>query len=361
MVNSETGSAAAFRLFDEFTSVLRIAQNTRAGTSALCRDAARRNPADGMLVQTGMMRPACLPLALMVTLGTSAACDGGTPTSPSSTTATSTSTTTTSDTTSARPACVTWASTQRATGLPSATGTVASQREALYAAGGGVKAVGSRYFAAWFPSNWASSSPRRVLVGLHGTGGAPETEWSVDWKDILSGRGWAYVGLKYVDDSTGNHDDETTIYANLKTLIADLQASCDFASPAMFLVGFSRGSANAFPVSYLDVKDRGYFKAIGNNSGAWLLGGPLTATMQGIQSRNETTAYSGVKFWMYCGALDMGRGYPMCDGMQNARSFILQYGGTVERLYEDPAGAHGGLAKNADAWGAMFAYFEGLR
>jgi len=33
----------------------------------------------------------------------------------------------------------------------------------------------------------------------------------------------------------------------------------------------------------------------------------------------------------------------------------------VERLYEDPTGAHGGLAKNADAWGAMFSYFESLR
>ena len=221
--------------------------------------------------------------------------------------------------------------------------------------------MGSKDFVAWFPSSWASSSPRRVLVGLHGTGGAPETEWWTDWKDILSSRGWAYVGLKDVDDSTGNHDDETTIYANLKTLIGDVQGSCDFGTPSMFLVGYSRGSANAFPVSYLDVKDRRYFKAIGNNSGAWLLTGPLTSTLQGIQARNETTAYSGVKFWMYCGALDMEHGYPMCDEMKNARTFIQQYGATVERLYEDPTGAHGGLAKNADAWGSMFTYFEGIR
>jgi hypothetical protein len=42
-------------------------------------------------------------------------------------------------------------------------------------------------------------------------------------------------------------------------------------------------------------------------------------------------------------------------------TFILSYGGTVERHYEDPTGTHGGLAKNADAWGAMFSSFEGLR
>lgn len=142
-------------------------------------------------------------------------------------------------------ACSSWANAQRGTGVPAAAGDVAAQRSALYAAGGGVRAVGSKYFAAWFPASWATSSPRRVLVGLHGTGGAPETEWFIDWKDILSQRGWAYMGLKYVD-AGGTHDNET-------------------------------------------------------------------------QS------------------------------------------GTMERLYQDPSGGHGGLAKNIDAWGSMFAYFESLR
>lgn len=308
-----------------------------------------------------MTRLSTLSLSLGLIAAFASGCNGSTPTSASAVTTTTATTTTTTTTTRTLSACATWIATQRGSSLPAATGSVSAQREALVAAGGGLKAVGSRYWAAWFPTSWASSSSRRVLVGLHGTGGAPETEWSVDWKDIVSARGWAYVGLKYVDDSTGTHDDETTIYTNLKTVIADLQASCDFGSPAMFLVGFSRGSANAFPVSYLDSKDRRHFVAIGNNSGAWMLDGPLTVTLQGIESRNETTAYSGVKFWMYCGALDMDHGYPMCDEMRNAKTFVERYGATVERLYEDPTGAHGGLAKNADAWGAMFTYFEGLR
>lgn len=258
-------------------------------------------------------------------------------------------------------ACATWASTQRAAGVAAATGTVATQREALYAAGGGVTAVSNRYMAAWFPSTWASSSPRRVLVGLHGTGGAPETEWSTDWKDILSARGWAYIGLKYVNDATGAHDNETGMYANLKLALDGVKQACDFGAASLFLVGYSRGSAQAFPIAYLDLKDRKFFKAIGNNSGAWTLEGPMTVTMQGIVSRNETTAYAGAKFWMYCGALDREHGYPMCDEMRNARTVITTYGGTVERLYEDPTGGHGGLAKNADAWSAMFTFFESLR
>jgi len=287
-----------------------------------------------------------------------AACGNSTPTSPTATTAV---TSAGSSTTPAVSSCTTWIATQRASSVPAGTGSVASQRDALYAAGGGVRAVSSRYFAAWFPANWSTSTPRRVLVGLHGTGGAPETEWSVDWKDIVSARGWAYVGLKYVDDATGSHDGDTVIYANLKSTIDTLAAACDFGSPAMFLVGFSRGSAQSFPVAYLDLKDRRFFKAIGNNSGAWTVGQPMVATMEAIVSRGETTAYSGSRFWMYCGERDMEHGYPMCDEMTNARTFITSYAGHVERLYEDPTGAHGGLAKNADAWGAMFAYFESLR
>ena len=166
-----------------------------------------------------------------------------------------------------------------------------------------------------------------MLIGLHGTGGAPETEWSVDWKDILSARGWAYIGLKYVDDTTGVHDDDSTIYANIKAMIDDVTRSCAYGSPSMFLVGFSRGSAESFPVTYRDLKDRRMFKATGNNSGSWSPGGPMVPVMEDIAARSETTAYNSAKFWMYCGALDSVQGWPMCDGMRMARTWITSYGG----------------------------------
>lgn len=309
-----------------------------------------------------MKRQRLLLSGLAAVLVSAAACGNGTPTSPTTTASSTTGTTTTGTTTvAAQTACATWANTQRAAGVPPSKGSVVAEREAIYAAGGGVRAVGNRYYAAWFPSSWASSSTRRVLVGLHGTGGAPETEWSVDWKDIVSARGWAYVGLKYVDDSNGVHDDDATIYANLKSTIDDLTASCAFGSPSLFLIGFSRGSAETFPVAYRDLKDRRLFAAIGSNSGSWTPGGPMVPVMEALVARGETTAYSGARFWMYCGALDSANGFPMCDGMKLARSFITSYSGHVERLYEDPTGGHGGLAKNADAWGSMFSYFEGLR
>jgi hypothetical protein len=57
----------------------------------------------------------------------------------------------------------------------------------------------------------------------------------------------------------------------------------------------------------------------------------------------------------------MDHGYPMCDEMVQAQAWVQKYGGTVERLYRDPTGTHGGLTRNQDAISAMFTYFEGLR
>lgn len=303
---------------------------------------------------------------LIVALAAGGGCDS--PTSPTAPTSPTSPSGPSSTTTGATPPpvsspsmnCAAWASQQRGTGVARATGEVGAQREALYAAGGGIRAVDGRYYAAVFPSGFASASRRRVFVGLHGTGGAPETDWSVDWQHVLPSRDWAYLGLKYVDEATGVHDDPPVIYSHLKSLIADVRASCDVGSASFFLVGFSRGSAESYSVSYLDLHDRRLFKAIGNNSGAWPEGAPLPPVLAGFQMRGETNALSGAKHRMYCGELDDVHGQSMCVELQKAADFITRYGATVAMLYKDPGGMHGGLAKNGDAVSQMLAYFEGL-
>lgn len=255
--------------------------------------------------------------------------------------------------------CASWANLQRGSGVPPAPSNVASQRSALYGAGGGIKAVGSKYYAAYFPSGFATSARRRVMVALHGTGGSPEAEWN-DWQAQVQARNWGYLGLKYLDDATGAYDDELTIYANIKTMIDDVRASCDLANTALFLVGFSRGSAESIPVAYLDLVDRRLVTAVGNNSGAWAPGGAPPPPLPEVAARGNRTAMSGLKYWMYCGELDFVQGWSMCDGMVGARDFLQTYGATVAALYRDPSGTHGGLTRNSSAMSQMFSYFEGL-
>ena len=256
-------------------------------------------------------------------------------------------------------ACSTWANLQRGSGVPPAPTNVAGQREALYAAGGGIKAVGSKYYAAYFPSGFASAARRRVMVTLHGTGGSPEAEWN-DWQTQVAARNWGYLGLKYLNDATGAFDDEPTIYSNLKLTMDDVRASCDLGNAELFLVGFSRGSAEAIPVSYLDLIDRRLFKAVGNNSGAWGPDQQPPSPLPSVAASGNRSAMSGLKFWMYCGELDFVQGWAMCDGTTVARTFLETYGATVAALYRDPTGTHGGLTRNSDALSQMFAYFESV-
>jgi predicted esterase len=299
------------------------------------------------------MRHRAIAALVCLAVSVAGAC-GSSPTAPSSTG------TSTAPPAAALPVCAQWATAQRAAGLPAATGTQATYREALYGAGGGVRAVGSKAYAMWFPGTWATASTRRVIVGLHGTDGNAEEDWWFNWKDILTARGWAYVGLTYLS-STGAYDDEPAAYANLKAAIDELRASCDFGSPGMYLVGFSRGSAMTFGVAYLDLKDRKLFAGFGHNSGAWPIGGAMTPTMSGIVTRNERAAYANGRFWMYCGDRDPTFAGGMCPTMENARDFVVAYGGSVGELFHDPAGGHGGLNSNASAQASMFGYFESLR
>ena len=198
------------------------------------------------------------------------------------------------------------------------------------------------------------------MVSLHGTGGSPEAQWGIDWYGPLRDRNWGYLGLKYLDDSSGAFDDEATIYTNIKAMIDDVRASCPFEGTTFFLVGFSRGSAESIPVSYLDLVDRRLFKAVGNNSGAWVPTQPPPPTLAAVAARGDRTAMSGLRYWMYCGEQDFVQGWAMCDGMSLARDWLQTYGATVATLFRDPTGGHGGLTKNSQAMSEMFAYFEGL-
>lgn len=260
--------------------------------------------------------------------------------------------------------CESWSAAQDGVGAPSVVGSTSTQRANLYAAGGGIKTVNNQYYVTYFPSTFTAASVQRVIVSLHGTGGAAENEWN-DFKDEVVSRGFGFLALNYLTTSSGLYDDDSTIYTNLKTMISDVSSNCMLSGAKYYLIGFSRGSAKSFSVAYLDNNDQHLFTAIGSISGGAYFKPPTekSAIIQSIIDGHVVSAYTNLKFWMYCGLMDTSStptGYVQCDDMVESQSFVSSYGGTTLELYQDPTGVHGSFSHNATAVDHMFDYFQSL-
>ncbi|MBI3073110.1 MAG: hypothetical protein HYY84_13435 [Deltaproteobacteria bacterium] len=262
--------------------------------------------------------------------------------------------------------CYPWVAAQSGAGISVPPGQGANQRASLLDAGGGLRAVEGSYYAMWFPASWAGAPTRRVLVALHGTSGYPEAEWN-GWQRYLEPRSWGFIGVSYYQaQDGGSYDDDVTIYRHITQAFDEVNAYCNLAPAQISLLGFSRGSAMSYPVSYLDADGgRRLFTGVIANSGAWPPpdGGvePLYPTLAGIKDRNETSAYAGVKFWMYCGDADDDHGWAMCWEMDNARSWLMTYGATVQPIYRGFDGGHGSLVEQPDAAVTGLKYLETLK
>jgi hypothetical protein len=275
---------------------------------------------------------------------------------------------------SALPTCPSWAAGEDAMGIQAATGVNAAHRTNFQTAGGGLVAIDDTYFVAWFPNDFASASPKRIFVDLHGTSGVPEADWN-DWHNHLAPRGWGFLGLSYWYASRAGtpeeYSDDPLIYDRLKRAIQTLKESCDVAGAKYYLAGFSRGSALTFPVVYADLQDEHLFTATLANAGAYhdASDRDFDETIRSVDDNNETTAFTGANYWMYCGEMDMNHCtdpatmldcWTMCEEMEAARTFVTTYGGYVEHVWHNAEGDHASLRDTPEAIQHALNYFESL-
>jgi predicted esterase len=208
--------------------------------------------------------------------------------------------------------------------------------------GGGVIPIGAnRFFIVWFPDGWYTLSDRKMVVTLHGNGGCAESLFQF-WYKLSAQRKYAIAALQYAEeDATGtlHYDDSPQIYENLRAMLGELQTHCHLRDVPIVLHGFSRGSARTFELALLDRVDGGLkaFSTFISDSGTVFPEnqGRLSSSLQNA----ATDAYSGTRFWLYCGGRDHnGR---TCNGMDKMRQFVLDHGGTVDEFHKNPTGGHG--------------------
>lgn len=121
------------------------------------------------------------------------------------------------------------------------------------------------------------------------------------------------------------------------------------------LVGFSRGAAISYEVTWRDLQSRKLFDLTVSHSGGIPTVLPVSSPVDdpGVfysALTNSTLGSSpmiGSKFFLYCGELDEQYGAEMCQRVNNAKAQIEKASGSVVRLIDDPVGKHAGYRVNA--------------
>jgi len=200
----------------------------------------------------------------------------------------------------------------------------------------------SKFAMVRFPQNWESLSSRKLIVSLHGSGGCAERMYRW-WNRPAARKGYALLVLQYArrdpDAEEGYaFDDSAQIYANLRTLFAQLATHCPLDGTVVVYHGFSRGSARAFEIAMLDRSEEGMKRFAGfiadSGTGFAETGGLLPTFLQNASSN----AYQGANFWLYCGGADHDG--QTCQDMRRMGPLLEALGATVS-TYRYAPGGHG--------------------
>lgn len=254
-----------------------------------------------------------------------------------------------------RATCEAWLATSPSPStLAPLSGSAATQRAALLAAGSKLVVTGSRYYSVSIPVAFYTATKPMLVFNLHGTAGYPEAEWT-DWNAAMTARGYAFVALAW-GGGTPSAATDTDIYQLVTQILPEIAANCPTTNASKWLMGFSVGSAMSFAVMIRDAADQRLFRGQIAISGAAI--GPLTtgrdvmhATVEA--NRSNATAVKGIESWMYCGDKDLDHGWSMCTEMPNGETFVNAHGGRAT-LYRDSNGEHHSLPSNSLAYTQMF-------
>jgi hypothetical protein len=212
---------------------------------------------------------------------------------------------------------------------------------------------GKQYFMVGQPKGQNSKSPRKIIFALPGHGTTAETGYSA-WKShIVSDGTYALAILNWWDgkgDQTSNYYLPDAVLAQIKGFLDTYGYTAD---DFVVLEGFSRGSANTYPVKAYDmVSGNPVIDAVISASGKYQSGFPYTPKPSEYPKGKKL--YQGVPWILVCGGKDPEPEMNGCQGMMEAKSYLEATGANILALLEDPNAGHGafhqsklGLVKQA--------------
>jgi hypothetical protein len=198
---------------------------------------------------------------------------------------------------------------------------------------------GKQYFLVGQPMGQNGEGPRKIIFSLPGHGSTAEQDYAA-WKPQLIENGtYALASLNWWDGEGEKINDYYRPDEVLAQIKAFLETYGYTADDRVILSGFSRGSANTYPVKAYDgVSGTPIIDAVISASGKYQSDFPLTPH----QSNSlDGKIYQGVPWVLVCGERDDNPERDGCIGMEETRSYLTQTGAEVLALLKDPQGGHG--------------------
>ncbi len=211
---------------------------------------------------------------------------------------------------------------------------------------------GKQYFMVGQPKGQNSKQPRKIIFSLPGHGSTAEQDYAA-WKSHIVGNGtYALASVNWWD----GEGEKTSDYYRPDEVLAQMKGFLDTygytEKDFVILEGFSRGSANTYPVKAYDmVSGAPFIDAVISASGKYQADFPLTPNQKQYQGGK---LYQDVPWILVCGAKDDNPARDGCVGMSETKTYLESTGAKVLALLEDPNAGHGafhqsklGLVKKA--------------
>lgn len=193
----------------------------------------------------------------------------------------------------------------------------------------------------------ASKSPSKWIVSLHGAG-KPARGFASDdlaiWHRHIKDRDVGIICLQWwlgTGDLAKDFLNPQSMYREFDLALQKLEVK----PGQVMLHGFSRGSANTYPIAALDHgRGKKYFGLCVASSGGVSLDYPPTrAIMQGEYGNKPL---SSTRWITVAGARDQNAGRDGITGMRTTAQWLKEQGAEVLLQIEDPREGHGALVRN---------------
>lgn len=203
---------------------------------------------------------------------------------------------------------------------------------------------GKGFFLVWAPEQKIPEKwPEKWIVSMPGSHGLVTDEFSL-WARNLKERNVGLVEVQWwlgSGDETKDYLTPPEIYREIDMLLSSMRIQPGYA----MLHGFSRGSANIYPVAALDrVRGRKFFNVFVANSGRASVNYPPTHEIE--MGNFGEKPFEGTQWVTVCGFKDKNPTRDGCEGMQETGKWLRRLGATLAMVIEDPESGHGALHTN---------------